>query len=436
MQNKILIPNEVEYVLTKLEKKGFEAFVVGGCVRDSLIGRKPSDWDVTTNALPAEIKTLFDKTIDTGIKHGTITILIGKMAIEATTYRVDGNYEDNRRPSEVRFSNSLIEDLSRRDFTINAIAYNPGKGLFDPSGGIGDIEEKSIRTVGDAAERFREDALRMLRAIRFSAQLNYDLHPDTMKSICENSSLIANISSERIRDELSDVLMSDNPDRFGLLAGTGLLKHIMPEFCHYPCDMGVVFKALKFIDNDSCLRWAVFISGFSKVCGISAGNGSNTYAASDLAQNLLRRLRFDNKSVHRITTLVKYREVYIEPSLKAVMKSAALTGKDLFEELLKVKKAFIQAGDMATNSLEQRSIDGVFELYQAIVKNNYCLSLEGLALNGRDIMDMGVSDGKTIGVILKMLLDAVLDQPVLNDKKSLVKLSQDILRDFDFISDV
>lgn len=416
----IIIPYEVAYVLDKLGHSGFEAFVAGGCVRDSLMGRVPEDWDVTTSALPSEIKALFEKTFDTGIKHGTVTILIGGMSIEATTFRVDGIYEDNRRPSEVRFSNSLAEDLSRRDFTMNSIAYSPNYGFIDPFKGIDDIKRKIIRTTGEADCRFREDALRMLRAIRFSAQLGYDIDADTYTSVCNNSSLIANISKERIRDELGKILMSDNPDKIQALFNTGLFLHIFPEFLFAEDSLlgiAITAGALKAACKDYCIRWAIFTSSLVQMSGDISGS-------AEIAKAMLKRLKFDNIRMRKITMLVKYSAIDIEPCLQEVMKIAAAAGKEAFCDVLKVKEAFI----MAHNSIDDKKIDDLLivkEIYKEIISSNYCLSLGCLAVNGRDIMDLGITEGKNIGIVLNRLLDAVIAKPELNEKTILMGLAQE-----------
>ncbi|HOM42481.1 MAG TPA: polynucleotide adenylyltransferase, partial [Bacillota bacterium] len=229
----IPMPRKVQLILDKLHEHNYQAFIVGGCVRDSILGKVPGDWDIATDALPGEVKELFQKTADTGIRHGTITVIIEKSLFEVTTYRIDGEYADFRKPKAVTFTSSIEEDLSRRDFTINAIAYSPEAGIVDPFGGIADIRKGIIRTVGDPEVRFSEDALRMLRAVRFSAQLGFSVDERTLKSIETNSSLIGSISPERIKDELTKILLSDNPLCFSLLMDTKLIKYTLPEF--EPC---------------------------------------------------------------------------------------------------------------------------------------------------------------------------------------------------------
>lgn len=223
---KIEIPKSVKLIINVLEENGFEAFAVGGCVRDTILGRNPQDWDITTSALPEQVKALFNRTIDTGIQHGTVTVMIKRVGYEVTTYRVDGEYNDGRHPDSVEFTSNLIEDLKRRDFTINAMAYNPTVGLIDAFDGIGDIERKLIKCVGVAEERFGEDALRILRAVRFSAQLGFEIENDTMKAIEKLAPTLEKISAERIRVEMEKLIVSNHPDKLITAYKSGITKVI------------------------------------------------------------------------------------------------------------------------------------------------------------------------------------------------------------------
>lgn len=227
---KITLPYKVEQIIRTIQGAGFDAYAVGGCIRDSILGRTPSDWDITTSARPEEVKKLFPRTVDTGIRHGTVTVMIQKEGFEVTTYRIDGEYEDSRHPKEVTFTANLTEDLKRRDFTVNAMAYNDKEGLIDVFGGMKDIEEKIIRCVGEAAERFSEDALRVMRAVRFSAQLGYTIDEKTKDAIKELAPTLKNISAERIQTELIKIAVSPNPDYLRIAYETGVTKAIFPEF--------------------------------------------------------------------------------------------------------------------------------------------------------------------------------------------------------------
>jgi tRNA nucleotidyltransferase/poly(A) polymerase len=418
----IFLPCEVETMLDKLKANGYEAFVVGGCVRDSIIGRFPADWDVTTNALPEQVKALFPKTIDTGIKHGTVTILFDKMSIEVTTYRIDGVYNDNRHPSGIEFSCSIDRDLSRRDFTVNAIAYNPSRGFVDPFMGIKDIENRLIRTVGNAGDRFREDALRMLRAIRFSAQLGYDVHTDILDSIAANCYLIDNISRERIRDELGKIVLSDNPNKFMLLNSTGLLGYILPELA---CIISVystgneqfhnIFNAIAGSQKDICIRFSVLLT---YLAGFMRGSIDENTAGA-----ILYRLRFDNKSIKRVTDIIKNIEVEIKPDLKSVMKKLSLLGRELLFDIINVKETLLKSDDCESNKKGLDILHKIKELYREIITNGYCTDLKSLAIDGNDLIGIGYTCGREMGVILNRLLDAVIDKPELNEKGILLEMA-------------
>ena len=226
----ILMPQKVKFIIKQLMDNGFEAYAVGGCVRDSILGREPNDWDITTSALPGQVKEVFEHTVDTGIQHGTVTVVLDKENFEVTTYRIDGEYEDNRHPKEVIFTANLVEDLKRRDFTVNAMAYNDETGLVDVFGGISDLNDKIIRCVGNAEDRFSEDALRVLRAARFAAQLGFSIEDGTMQAMKSMAPNLANISAERIQVELVKLIISDNPDMIKTAYELGITKIVLPEF--------------------------------------------------------------------------------------------------------------------------------------------------------------------------------------------------------------
>lgn len=271
----IHLPEAVQEIIHTLNRAGFEAYIVGGCVRDSLLGREPKDWDITTSARPEEVKALFPHTFDTGIKHGTVTVRRGGASYEVTTYRVDGNYTDHRRPDQVAFSSNLREDLLRRDFTINAMAYHPEHGLVDLYQGLEDLERGTIRCVGNAADRFQEDALRMLRALRFSAQLGFSIDPVTYQAIGILKALIRHVSWERIRDEMTKILISDHPEVLRQAYDTGLTQYILPEWKamvetdqHHPYHAYTVaehtIKAVQAIEADPILRWTMLLHDIGK----------------------------------------------------------------------------------------------------------------------------------------------------------------------------
>lgn len=435
----ILIPQNVQFILDTLQARKHQAFVVGGCVRDSILGKVPGDWDIATDAVPDEIKRLFSKTIDTGIKHGTVTIILDGSSYEVTTYRVDGEYLDFRKPESVTFTTSIEEDLSRRDLTINAIAYNPTVGIVDPFGGIADIEAGIIRTVGDPDKRFNEDALRMLRAVRFSAQLSFAIDKSTLNSIEKNCRLIENISGERIRDELTKILLSDNPFCFSLLMDTKLIKYTLPEF--EPCFLTVqnnpyhaydvamhTLHSVANIERNRVLRWVMLFHDMGKP-GMKSTDEKGIdhfYNHQQLSFKLSRaamlRLRFDKKSMDRILLLVRCHDMQIKTEYKSVRKAMFKVGEDVFEDLLKV----IEADKKAQNPklLQERAVKfkRLWEIYRDIREKGQCTSIKSLAVNGDDLIALGIKPGKKIKELLNILLEKVIEEPQLNDKEALLNL--------------
>ena len=341
---RIEIPAKANQIIARLEGAGYEAYVVGGCVRDALLGRAAADWDITTNARPEQVKALFSRTIDTGIQHGTVTVLLGREGFEVTTYRIDGEYQDGRHPSEVSFTPNLLEDLKRRDFTINAMAYNEREGLIDAFGGMGDLQSRQIRCVGDPRERFTEDALRILRAVRFSAQLNFDIEDCTREAVADFASSLTRISAERIQTEVTKLLLSDHPEVFRVLYDTGITAVILPEFdaCmetpqnhpHHCCCVGEhILLALRAVEADRVLRLAALLHDIGKPGthvrddqGIDHFHGHGELGA-EMAEGILRRLKFDNDTIYRVKHLVKvhdYRRIL--PTAKGVRRAVFCIG--------------------------------------------------------------------------------------------------------------
>ena len=443
---KPVLPEEVDSILKSLNHKGFEAYIVGGCVRDSTIGRAPADWDIATAARPEQVKGIFEKTVDTGLKHGTVTVMVGAESFEVTTFRVDGEYEDARHPSSVEYTTSIEADLSRRDFTINAIAFHPDKEFVDPFGGIPDIGRKLIRTVGRADDRFQEDALRMLRAVRFSAQLGFSMDDEILRSIKANSRLISSISSERVRDELTRILVSGEPMKFVLLEETGLLQYVIPEFqrCfdtpqNHPYHIYDVaahsLHAVAAIENDRCLRWAMLLHDIGKsVTRTTDDKGVDHFyghpvKSEALAEVILKRLRFDNRSIDRILRLVRLHDREIVPAQKAVAKAVCAVGEDIFEDLLKVKAADKMAQNPKYREKGLNTVAEVKRIYLDMKESGRCLALKDLAINGSDLIGTGWPQGREIGRVLKQLLEKVIDEPGLNRKDRLLELASELTID-------
>lgn len=435
---KIEIPVKANKIITRLTEAGYEAYVVGGCVRDAILGRPAADWDITTNARPEQVKALFSRTIDTGIRHGTVTVLQGKEGFEVTTYRIDGEYQDGRHPSEVIFTPSLLEDLKRRDFTINAMAYNEAEGLIDAFDGMKDLKNRRIRCVGEPKERFTEDALRILRAVRFSAQLNFEIEKNTRAAIAEFADSLTRISAERIQTELVKLLTSDHPEIFRTLYDTGITAVILPEFdaCmktpqnhpHHCCSVGEhLLLALQSIEADKVLRLAALLHDIGKPAahtrdadGIDHFHGHGD-AGKELAGSILRRLKFDNDTVYRVKHLVQvhdYLQIPLTP--KGVRRAVFKIGKEHFPDYLKLRRADILAQNPSMQKEKLEALTKLEVLYQQILDEQNCLSLKDLAVSGTDLIEAGLKPGPQIGEVLKKLLEQVIENPEYNTKEYLL----------------
>ncbi|WP_040215125.1 CCA tRNA nucleotidyltransferase [Clostridium polynesiense] len=437
----INLPHKVDFIINELYRNGFEAFAVGGCVRDSLLSRTPGDWDIATNALPDDIIDVFNKTIPTGMKHGTITVLIEKEPFEVTTYRVDGEYKDNRRPEKVEFVSSIQEDLSRRDFTINAMAYNYREGLIDHFNGQQDLNNKIIRSVGNADLRFKEDALRMLRCIRFSAQLQFSIEEDTFNSMIKNSSLIKNISHERIRTELNKILLCEKPSSaFIQLEKSSLLKYILPEVQkmvgfdqknpHH--DKDIFIHTLTVMDNtpkDLYLRLAGLFHDIAKPVTFSMdkkGIGhfyGHDKVGTELTEKILRRLTYDNKTVDIVKKLVREHMIMFDrPKDKTIKKLINRIGSKNMPLLFQLQRADLRS---SAPPFDYSNIEYMEKKSELILENKEPLSIKDLNITGENLMkELNLQQGKTIGDILNYLLDRVLENPELNDYNKLLNLAK------------
>ncbi|TCT13945.1 tRNA nucleotidyltransferase (CCA-adding enzyme) [Natranaerovirga pectinivora] len=438
---KINLPNEVISIIDQLQESGYSAHVVGGCVRDSLLGRKPEDWDITTSAKPEEVKKLFQKTIDTGLQHGTVTILIDNKSYEVTTYRIDGKYLDNRRPESVEYTQDLIEDLKRRDFTINAMAYNNEDGLVDVFDGIKDLKEGIIKCVGNPIERFNEDALRMLRAIRFAAQLSFKIEQNTEIAIKKLSRNINNISAERILVELTKLLISNNPQLIKKLYELNLLENIIPEFLpcfeteqenpHHMYNVGDhTLKTLGYIEGDAILRWTMLFHDIGKPAkkttdkkGIAHFYG-HAEESSILAERILKRLKADNKTITTVKRLIIHHDYRYKVSSKTVRKAIFKVGEDIFPLLLKVQKADVMAQSEYMKEEKLLTIEKINEIYKKIIEENQCVSIKQLEITGKDIIALGINEGKHIGETLNFLINVVLEDPEKNNTFTLLELAK------------
>lgn len=433
---KITLPRKVLMIINNLQLHGYEAFAVGGCVRDSILARRPEDWDITTSAKPEEIKKLFRRTVDTGIEHGTVTVLIGKDSFEVTTYRVDGAYEDGRHPKEVRFTSRLEEDLQRRDFTINAMAYNDEVRLVDVFGGMQDLNHHLIRCVGDPRERFSEDALRILRAVRFSAQLNFPIEPETAEAIKELAPTLEKISAERIQAELVKLLVSPHPERIRDAYELGITKVILPEWDamagveqntpHHRYDVAEhTIRAMKYVKRDKILRLTMLFHDMGKPSTKTTDeNGRDHFkghalVSEEIARKVLRRLKFDNETVKKVTRLVCYHDYRMEATPRNVRRAMNRIGVELFPYYLAVRMADAKAQSPYRRREKIENIVAIRKLYQEALLEENCVTLRQLAVGGRDLMDLGMTPGMEIGSMLSELLEYVIDDPKRNEKEIL-----------------
>ena len=427
---RLRLPNKVIYILDILKRHGFEAYAVGGCVRDSILARKPDDWDITTSATPQEVKSCFRRTIDTGIEHGTVTVMLEDDGFEVTTYRLDGEYTDGRHPDKVTFTPNLVDDLMRRDFTINAMAYNPDAGLVDLYGGMRDLQRKVIRCVGNPDERFEEDALRVMRAVRFAAQLGFTIEPATREAMRRHAPQLKKISAERIRIELMKLLASPHPEKVWDLYELGITAVIMPEFdrCmetaqntkHHMYTVGEhTIRALCEIPSDPMLRLTMLLHDIAKpecrktdVDGVDHFKG-HAEASAVMADNILRRLKFDNDTRKEVVNLIRWHDLRPKPEDAAVRKAAYAVGPAHFPSYLDIQMADNLAKSEYKRDEKLKQIKDVAAVYARILRHGDCLSLKDLAIGGADLLAMGYN-GPVVGKTLHAALMEVLEHPEKN----------------------
>lgn len=433
------IPKDVKFILSRLEQYGFEAYIVGGCVRDFLLGLSPHDWDITTNALPEQVKSCFSEypIIETGIKHGTVTLLLNNENYEITTYRIDGSYSDNRHPGEVIFTSKLSNDLARRDFTINAIAANIKGEIIDPFQGQQDINNRIIRAVGNPDDRFQEDALRILRALRFSAKLDFVIEDKTKLSIIENRRLLDNIAKERIAKEFQDILCGQNTE-FVLNEFRDVIAVFIPEiwptfdfeqnspYHHYTVFEHIV-KSVQYAESDKIIKLTMFFHDVGKPQCYD-GNGhfyGHAQISYDMAREVLRRLRFDSKTIMAVSTLIKYHDLTLQPEKKFVLRWLNKIGKEQFQRLIEVQKADTAAQSIFAKIEKSDLINQTYEVLKTVLVEKQAFSLKDLAVNGKDLIDIGISQGPLIGNMLKELLEEVMNGTP-NTKENLLNLCKEM----------
>ena len=389
---RIQLPYEVEWVIGKIRDAGYEAFAVGGCVRDTLLGRTPEDWDVTTSARPEAVKAIFERTVDTGLQHGTVTVLKNRKGYEVTTYRIDGEYHDGRHPDSVEFTPNLLEDLKRRDFTINAMAYSHETGIVDEFGGMEDLKAGIVRCVGRPEDRFTEDALRLLRALRFSAQLGFEIEESTYAAIKTIAPNLAKVSKERVQAELTKLLLSAHPERILLLKETGLSAQIVPGFDAVFAP--ALFSKLSRLPAEKSLRWAGFL-----LC-----------QSAKQAEAVLKGLKMDNETIGNVSRMIEGAKETLPLEKPAVRRAMSRYTPYQLEGALKLKELM---GSPDAGEIRR--------LREEIIRDGDCVSLKDLAVKGRDLLEAGVERGPMVGEILNHLFDLVLLHPEKNDRELLLK---------------
>ena len=439
MNVKITLPGNVEKIIKALSDAGYEAYAVGGCVRDALLGIDPNDWDIATSAKPGEVKEVFSsfELIGVGEKHGTIGVLMDGVVYEITTYRVDGDYSDNRHPENVSFAQSIEEDLSRRDFTVNAMAYNNEKGLVDFFNGQADLKYKALRCVGNPDTRFNEDALRILRGLRFASVYNFGIESKTAASIIKNRLLLNNISEERIAAEFNKLLCGVNVN-YILNRYKDVFAVFFPEIVstfdfaqnnphHNKTVWRHITASVSNIDRDELLRLVMFLHDIGKPLalrtdekGIDHFKGHNHFGAV-LAKNALERLKYPRKTIDDVCVLIEYHDVRFSDNKRKIKHVLNSIGVINFERLLKIQHADMLAQSKYKREIKLHNHELAKKAFEEIIDNNECFELKSLAVNGSDLIHLGITDGKTIGIILDSLLDDVIDEQLENDKILLKK---------------
>ena len=435
---KIRLPEKVNFIINTLQEHGFEGYAVGGCVRDSMLSRVPMDWDITTSAKPEQVKALFRHTMDTGIQHGTVTVMLDHEGFEVTTYRIDGEYEDARHPKEVQFTSNLLEDLKRRDFTINAMAYNEKDGLVDAFDGAGDLKRGIIRCVGNPIERFTEDALRMLRAVRFAGQLGFEIEANTKSAIVALAQNISKVSAERIQAELIKLLTSAHPKLLKVAYETGHTKVILPEFDemmhtvqnnpHHCYTVGEhTIAALQQVESDKILRLTMLFHDVAKPsCRTTDAKGVDHFyghelRGSEMTRQILHRLKFDNDTTKRVCSLILCHDDMPKLEDKYVRRAIFKNGLEQYPALFAVKRADVLAQSDYKRQEKLLDINRYEALYLEILNRQQCLCIKDLAITGADLIALGMQPGKKLGETLKKLLELVLEQPELNTKEKLIE---------------
>lgn len=442
---RIHIPRSASDIMNVLALDGFDSYVVGGCVRDSLLGMEPHDWDICTSATPMEVLKAFRrrdiKTIETGIKHGTVTVCLWGKQYEVTTFRIDGTYSDGRHPDSVNFTPSLREDLARRDFTMNAMAYNEIVGLVDPFGGEKALQHNKISCVGSPVDRFQEDALRIMRAIRFASTYGFSIDCETKKAMRAYAPAMSNISAERINTELCKLLGGKDVLRV-LLEYSDVITAIIPElspcigfeqnnpYHQYTVYSHIAHAVANYTGNDLSVRIALLLHDIGKpLCYTEDERGGHFHGhgvlSRDVADKVLKRLRFDNKTRDEVLDLVLYHDSVIEPTPKTVRRWLNKIGEKRFRQLLQIRMADIRAHAAGTQESGIERCLALGEILEEVVAESQCFSMKDMHINGEDVMALGVPEGRQVGDILKKLLDDVICDRLENDHTLLIEAAKE-----------
>ena len=441
----IQIPAHALTVVERLEHYGFEAYVVGGCVRDSLLGRTPKDWDVCTNALPREVLRVFRRfhVIKTGLQHGTVTVMADHQPVEVTTFRIDGDYSDNRHPDSVNFVSRVEEDLARRDFTINAMAYNPARGLVDAFGGQEDLQARIIRCVGEPDARFNEDGLRILRALRFAARYDFGIETETAFSMHRNRHLLENVSVERIFSELKGILVGEGV--LGMMqAFPDIFTVIIPELApavgfdqcnpHHCYDVWThTAHAVQAAPADEVLRLALLLHDMAKPATFTTGDDGKGHfyghgeKGAALARSILLRLKSDTSTLQAVETLVREHDSMLPTTAPGMRRLIGRLGVERLQQLLTIKRADMAAQSTHEREQKKATLRAAHLLMEDVLDEPPAFTVGDLALNGRDLMTMGATPGPAMGSILKTLLSEVQDELLPNTREALTARAQQLL---------
>lgn len=444
------LPKEVEKIMDIITNAGFDAYLVGGCIRDFLMGEKPKDFDVTTDATPEEIHRVFDSRgevylIDTGIKQGTVTAILNHVPVEVTTFRKESSYSDNRHPDQVTFSKSIEDDLARRDFTMNAIAYNPrGNGEFvDLFYGQVDIKNSLVKAVGDPDERFREDALRIMRALRFASQLDFEIDEATARAMKTLKDSLNNISRERIQKELEGILCGKAVERI-LRDYREIIEVIIPEITpmvgldqctpyHIYDVWEHTIRVVSGISPEPVLRLAALFHDIGKPsCFTKDEEGVGHFyghpeVSTEMARRIMNRLKFDNHSKEKVLTLVRWHDLRPEPTERSLRRVLVKLGKENFDGWIQIKRADNRAQSHIVSD-RQGVIDQLEEIGHRLIEREGVLSVKSLDISGRDLMNLGLKEGPSVGRILELLLEDVMEQRISNSHDELINRAKKYLQ--------